>query len=150
MIDQETGAIPFLPKWRGAALSRDPRGSGVLFPEAYTSAEIFQRERESIFFRSWKYVAHVSELPSPGSFVTTSLVGQNLLLIRGNDEIIRGFFNVCQHRGHELLSGSGKVPVIRWSRWGQLERGFTTITSSVKACLVPKSRKSATIPRTTL
>ncbi|KAG1649916.1 Carnitine monooxygenase oxygenase subunit [Nymphon striatum] len=45
-------------------------------------------------------------------FFTTSIHEQNLFVTRGRDDKLRGFYNVCAHRGHELVSGSGKKNVI--------------------------------------
>lgn len=95
------------------ALDRDPRRSAPLPAWHYVSPEAFAAERAGIFFRSWKYAAHVSELAGPGSFITLNLLDQSIALVRGHDDLVRAFFNVCQHRAHELLKGEGAVSAIR-------------------------------------
>jgi len=74
-------------------------------PKAYyTSDEIFDIEKETLFAKSWICVAHVSEVAKKNSFITRELIGEKLIIVRGRDNILRGFYNVCPHRGHQLLS----------------------------------------------
>jgi len=75
----------------------------------YVDADIHEQELGKIFQRSWLYVGHVSDLPEAGSFMTEQLAGQPILMVRGQDNELRAFFNVCQHRGHALLSGRGQL-----------------------------------------
>ena len=74
--------------------------------ERYTSAEFFARERERISLALPQIAAHVSELPEPGSFLTMELAGQPLLLTRDEDGVARAFYNVCRHRGAQLVGDS--------------------------------------------
>ena len=73
----------------------------------YLDADRFERERDAIFARSWLYACHVSELEEPGDFVTHDVAGESLVTLRDADGEIRTFFNVCMHRGHQLLEGRG-------------------------------------------
>ena len=90
----------------------DEENLRAIHAEYYTSEEIFQEEKEKLFFKSWQYVCHVSELAEPGSFVATSILGQNVFVVRDHDDEIRGYYNVCPHRGHKLVEGSGRKSVI--------------------------------------
>ena len=83
-----------------------------LHPRYYTAPEILELERERVLANTWQYAGHVSELKNKGDFFTFEIAGQNLFCIRGNDSNIRAFFNVCQHRAHELVSGTGNKRVI--------------------------------------
>jgi p-cumate 2,3-dioxygenase subunit alpha len=65
---------------------------------AYTSAEILERERESVFRRNWLYVGHTSEIPEPGDYLTRSLLGEPLILARDASGEVHVFFNACRHR----------------------------------------------------
>ncbi len=80
----------------------------ALAPHYYTDPEIFEREKERVFFRTWQYVGHVSQVQNAGDYFTVDLLGQSLFVIRNGEEI-RAFHNVCPHRAHELLSGAGRV-----------------------------------------
>jgi methanesulfonate monooxygenase subunit alpha len=69
----------------------------------YTDPGIFARERESIFAKIWKFVCHETELSDQGDFRTLSVADRPLIVIRGQDDEIRTFFNVCVHRGARLI-----------------------------------------------
>jgi len=74
-----------------------------------TSRERFEAEREKIFRRSWLHVGNERDLPEKGSYVVSDVPPLNvsMLLIRGQDGRIRGFHNVCTHRGNKLVQGGG-------------------------------------------
>ncbi len=75
----------------------------------YTLDAIYQAEAEAIFAKSWLCMAHISELAEANAYITRQVIGENILIVRGKDYVLRAFYNVCPHRGHELLSGSGKA-----------------------------------------
>jgi Rieske 2Fe-2S family protein len=68
----------------------------------YHAQDVFERERERIFFREWFYVARADEAPEPGDFVSVDVAGESLLVVRGKDGELRAFYNVCRHRGSRL------------------------------------------------
>ena len=76
-------------------------GSGPLPVEPYISAKFFEREREKVFRRAWLEVAREEELPNPGDYVVRQIevLRTAVLLVRGRDGQVRGFHNVCTHRG---------------------------------------------------
>lgn len=77
-------------------VARDDRVLG----EIYTDPEIFELEMEKIFYRSWVYVAHESELPQPGDYKAAYIGLQPLIVSRGMDDgNIYVMFNRCRHRG---------------------------------------------------
>ena len=78
----------------------------------YTDPAAFDTEQRGLFARTWQYAGHVSQLSGPGSYFTFQIGSENLFCIRGVDDRIRAFFNVCQHRAHELLTGTGQVKLI--------------------------------------
>lgn len=94
----------------GALPARDP--SRALDAAYYTDPAIFAREKERLFFRTWQYAGHVSQIVAPGDYFTFQLFDQSLFTIRDGDGEIRTFFNVCMHRAHELVQGSGNKPVL--------------------------------------
>jgi glycine betaine catabolism A len=69
---------------------------------AYHSDETYAVDRERVFFRNWLYVGRAERLPNPGSWLRADIAGESLLLVRGHDRQIRGFYNVCRHRGSQL------------------------------------------------
>jgi phenylpropionate dioxygenase-like ring-hydroxylating dioxygenase large terminal subunit len=68
----------------------------------YRDPEFFERERETIFRRSWQLVCHLSDVPRPGDFHTFEFLGEPLVVIR-TPEGVRAFHNVCRHRAARLL-----------------------------------------------
>ena len=83
--------------------------SYTLSSEYYLSLDVYEQEKEQIFYRSWQYVAHESMLCENGDYVTLKICDENIFVIRSEDGEIRGFYNVCRHRAHELLEGSGNT-----------------------------------------
>ncbi len=85
----------------------DPAQSMSLRAEAYTEQQWADVELQGIFARTWQWVCHVERLVGRGSYVSTSVAGMPIVVIRDRSGVLRGFYNVCKHRAHELLSGSG-------------------------------------------
>ncbi|MEA2781692.1 MAG: choline monooxygenase [Rhodospirillaceae bacterium] len=80
----------------------------------YHRADIFERERQSIFAREWQFVGNVGQLPNPGDYLATEIVGWRLFVIRDRDGELKAFHNLCRHRaGHFLEDGSGHCDVLR-------------------------------------
>jgi Rieske 2Fe-2S family protein len=69
----------------------------------YTSDEFFANERDHIFFREWFCVGRVHELPAPGDFLLFDAFGESVILVRAQDGELRAFYNVCRHRGCQLV-----------------------------------------------
>ena len=104
LIDKVTA--PFLDV---GGFDDDPERARALPAHFYHDPAIFEQERRAIFQRCWQYAGHVSQLGAPGDYLTCEIGGQNIVILRGSDDVIRGFFNVCMHRGHELLEGAGRI-----------------------------------------
>ena len=85
----------------------DPTTTSRLPARFYLDGSILALEKERIFKRAWLLGGHISEVAEPGCYVVGDILGEQVILIRGDDGEIRGFHNVCRHRGHELLKGSG-------------------------------------------
>jgi len=86
----------------------DPSNSATLPAKYYYDEAVYQRKLTDIFFSSWMYAGHDSQLTELSSYFTTEIANQKLFLIRGQDGNVRAFYNVCAHRGHILLQGSGQ------------------------------------------
>ena len=99
----------------------DPLSSYTLPGQYYFDSEIYKQEQKKIFYRTWQYACHVSRLGSAGSFFVRDIGDQSVVVVRSKDDSIRAFHNVCQHRAHRLLEGSGNVrsaivcPYHRWT-----------------------------------
>jgi benzoate/toluate 1,2-dioxygenase alpha subunit len=77
-----------------------------LHTSVYHDERVFEAEMAEIFESSWVYVCHESQVKEPGSFTTTSIGRQPILVSRGDDGKIRVFLNVCRHRGSTLCRES--------------------------------------------
>ncbi len=85
----------------------DPAQSWSLRAEAYTDARWADLDVRAIFARTWQWICHVDKLRDPGSYVAATVAGMPVAIVRGKDGELRAFYNVCKHRAHELLQGSG-------------------------------------------
>jgi choline monooxygenase len=74
----------------------------------YADPAVARLEQERIFRRTWQYAAHTGELSEPGSFVSTRAGNVPVVVVRGRDNELRAFVNVCRHRGYLLCDGAGK------------------------------------------
>ena len=79
----------------------------------YTDPSIGQRETEKVFSTTWQVVGHHSQVANPGDFFTTELLSEPLLLVRGADHELRGFYNVCRHRAGPPAEGCGSRKLFR-------------------------------------
>ena len=86
--------------------------SWTLPADWYYAPEVYDLEREAIFYRTWWYQGHVSDLPAPGDYLCGRVANQDLFIIRGRDGLLRAFYNVCSHRAHPLLEGQGNRRLI--------------------------------------
>src|SRR5438132_5284643 len=83
--------------------ARIPSPSAKSLPQKYfVSPDIFVKEQAEIFSKEWLLVGHHSQIPDAGDYVVQQVIGESLIVIRGKSGEIRGFFNVCRHRGTRL------------------------------------------------
>ncbi len=105
--------IPILRLAEGdAPFCGDPRQSHTIPARFYFDRQIFDLEKEAIFYRSWWCAGHKSQVADPGCYITTQIHDQSVFVGRTRSGELRAFYNVCQHRGHELLTGSGRANLI--------------------------------------
>ena len=79
----------------------------------YTEPSVFAQERKQVFARTWQVVGHRRQVEKPGDFFTTDLLGEPLLLVRGLQGELRGFYNVCRHRAGPPAEGCGSRKLFR-------------------------------------
>lgn len=90
-------------------LTEDPARSAALPGYLYSDPAVLEAEKTRLFYKSWQCIGHESEVPKSGDYLCARIVDQNLFVLRGADGQLRAFYNVCQHRAHELLKGRGNV-----------------------------------------
>lgn len=90
----------------------DAAESFTLPARFYLDPAIHELEKAAIFARGWWYACHKSQVAEPGCFLTVRVAGQGVIVLRDRAGGLRAFYNVCQHRGHELLEGRGRTNLI--------------------------------------
>jgi choline monooxygenase len=88
--------------------------------EWYTSPAFFELDRERVIARSWQYLGPSSGLDATGSYLSAGVAGNPLVVVRGNDGALRGFYNVCRHRGGPLVTderGECRMLQCRYHGW---------------------------------
>ena len=78
----------------------------------YTDPALYAAEQQGVLAKTWQFAGHASQLQNPGDYFTFEIAGENLFAILGRDGETRAFYNVCQHRAHQLVEGTGSCRVI--------------------------------------
>lgn len=88
----------------------------------YTSAGVFERERESIFSQHWICVGRLEQLLRPGDYFVAEPAGESLIVTRDKRGALHAFYNVCRHRGTRVceasaghFTGSIQCPYHAWT-----------------------------------
>jgi len=70
----------------------------------YVDPRITELERLNVFSKTWQLVARTDQLQKLGDFVTARLAGEPLVVVRGDDGVLRGFYNVCRHHAAAVVT----------------------------------------------
>jgi Rieske 2Fe-2S family protein len=76
-----------------------PDDALTLPAQYYTDPAIFTREMEHFFFGMWICAGRATDIPEPGDFFVREVVGESIVITRGDDGRVRAFYNTCRHRG---------------------------------------------------
>jgi glycine betaine catabolism A len=97
-------------------------GPGYTLPQAfYTDPDLYEFDVSAVFSRSWLMIGFEAELPEPGSYLAITVGRTSVLIARGRDGVIRGFYNTCRHRGSQICAdGHGRsvklvCPYHKWT-----------------------------------
>jgi Rieske 2Fe-2S family protein len=89
-------------------------GAKTLPQKYFVSAELFDREQERIFGRDWVLAGHQKEIAEPGDYFVREVTGESVIVARDKAGDVRGFYNVCRHRGTRLCEEErGHAPAIQ-------------------------------------
>lgn len=75
----------------------------------YADPEFHAFDRQAVFASSWQLIGRASQLSGVGDHVVAEIAGRPVIVVRGNDGVLRGFFNVCKHRAGPLALANGNV-----------------------------------------
>ena len=71
----------------------------------YTDPRALELELRTVFRRSWQHAARLDQLRAPGDYVSCELpAGEPILVVRGDDDRLRGLFNVCRHHAAAVVT----------------------------------------------
>lgn len=84
----------------------DPLDGWSLPAWTYHDEEFHRRELDRVFRPSWQVVCHISDIAGPGDWHTLDYCGESVIVVRGQDDVLRAFTNVCRHRGSRLVDGA--------------------------------------------
>jgi phenylpropionate dioxygenase-like ring-hydroxylating dioxygenase large terminal subunit len=82
-------------------------------PKCYTSEEFYALEVEHIFRKNWLTVGRIQQIPNPGDYFTIDICNDLLVVVKGEDELVRVMSRVCRHRWMEVVQGSGNSKAFR-------------------------------------
>lgn len=75
----------------------------------YHDPDIWERERRSIFAREWTLFGRAAQVAEAGRFLGSEVAGWPVVVVRGHDDLLRAFHNVCRHRAGPLVwDGEGR------------------------------------------
>src|SRR6185295_14929812 len=80
----------------------------------YTDPRVEALERRTVWNRTWQLVGRTEQVAQPGQYVTAVVAGEPVVVVRGNDGELRGFFNVCRHHAAAVMTApEGKAAQLR-------------------------------------
>jgi phenylpropionate dioxygenase-like ring-hydroxylating dioxygenase large terminal subunit len=93
---------------------------GLVSRDAFVSSEVYQRELERIFDRTWGFLAHETEIPQAGDFVSRTLGSAPIIVVRHDDGTVHALLNSCRHRGAKVCradAGNARNFVCPYHGW---------------------------------
>jgi Rieske 2Fe-2S family protein len=100
-------------------LARQPQGYSLAQP-FYGDPAIFRHDFDRLLARHWLCAGHASQAARPGDYFLFELASESVIVLRGEDGVLRGFANVCRHRGSRICSaqaGNAKFLVCPYHGW---------------------------------
>ncbi len=70
----------------------------------YTDERVYDLEMRTVFAGSWQMVCRLDQLSKPGQYVTSEIAGEPIVVVRGSDDLLRSFFNVCRHHAAAVVT----------------------------------------------
>ncbi|MFT5111636.1 MAG: choline monooxygenase [Parasphingorhabdus sp.] len=101
---QDPGVLTFFDQQLVDRLNAKTEDGSALPNIAYTSEAFYKLEQQTVFRRTWAFAEFAHKFENPGDMIPVEVAGQPLVLVKGPDNEIRAFHNVCRHRGARLVS----------------------------------------------
>jgi choline monooxygenase len=79
----------------------------------YVDSRIAELESKTVFSKTWQMIGRADQVEKPGQFVTATVAGEPIVAVRGNDGVLRGFYNVCRHHAAAVVTEPcGQVSIL--------------------------------------
>jgi choline monooxygenase len=130
----------------------DPRlaHAATLPSRYYFDAAILEEENRNVFARTWQLVGQLAQVREAGQYFTATIANEPVLIVRGNDGVLRAMSNVCRHRAGPVAKGEGKRPVLQcgYHGWTYSLDGRLAVTPEFEdvqdfdraSCVLPQFR----------
>jgi phenylpropionate dioxygenase-like ring-hydroxylating dioxygenase large terminal subunit len=93
-----------IDRMESANVTEEDLSHAVTFgAEAYISKDYAAAEREKLWPKVWQHAGRVEEIPNVGDYFTYDILGDSFLIVRTAAETIKAYYNVCSHRGRQLV-----------------------------------------------
>lgn len=112
----------------------------------FTDEAVFRDEQREIFGKVWLFVCHESEVPNPGDYRCARIAQSSLIVVRGEDGVVRAFHNICRHRAAEVVreeSGSARSFTCFYHQWEYALDGSLTAVAKPSGYDAVRLDKSA-------
>jgi len=95
--------------------SEAPLEEALTIPASwYTDQNLYNLELQTVFSNSWHFAGRADQVTEPGQYVTSDIAGEPIVLVRGTDGVLRGFFNTCRHHAAAVMTEpEGKANQLR-------------------------------------
>ncbi|MBK9746155.1 MAG: aromatic ring-hydroxylating dioxygenase subunit alpha [Chloroflexi bacterium] len=93
--------------WTNESFQPEVASAQTLDASWYLDPQVFEREQDAIFARTWQAVARTDELAKPGDYLTSEAAGEPIVLTRDQTGKLRAYYNVCPHRAGVVARGKG-------------------------------------------
>ena len=101
-------------------------GQGLISRDIFASEEIYEKELERVFARSWLFVGHESQVPNKFDFILSRMGEESVILNRDKNGRLHVFLNSCRHRGMRVCrydEGNARTFVCPYHAWGYSDEG---------------------------
>lgn len=84
---------------------RAPLSEALTIPAPwYVDPRIAELENQTVFSRTWQVLGRIDQVEQAGQFVAATVAGEPIVAVRGNDGVLRAFYNVCRHHAAAVVT----------------------------------------------
>ena len=117
-----------------AGVEMRPIRPAIIPIEAYVSPEYAAQENQRLWSKVWQAACRMEDIPKIGDYVSYDIMEESVIIVRTTAETVQAFYNVCQHRGRQLTTGSGNATqfICRFHGWRWRIDGETAFVNDRK------------------